>query len=218
LTHNNKMKTSKYTLGEEIASSITHGIGAALGIAAMVILIVHSSRYGDTIRIVAFSIYGTSLILGFLASTLYHSLTNPAAKQLFNKLDHSSIYLLIAGSYTPMTLVMQGVWGWTLFGIIWAMAISGIILKCMFFGRLRWLSVTFYLAMGWLVIIAVKPMLDTFSTGFLIWLLLGGLSYSFGVIFYMLKKYRYTHAVWHLFVLGGAVLHFFGFLLHLTRV
>jgi len=209
---------SKYSIGEEIASSIIHGVGTALGIIALVILVVHASRFGDVWRIVAFSIYGTCLILGFLASTLYHSLTNATAKRIFNRLDHSSIYLLIAGSYTPMTLIMRGGWGWSLFGVIWAMAIAGIILKCMFFGRLKWLSIVVYLAMGWLVIIAIKPVLSTFPKEFFFWLLLGGLSYSFGVVFYVLKKIKYTHAVWHLFVLGGSVLHFVGFLRYLTRL
>ena len=215
---NNNKKFGKYTIGEEIASSIIHGIGAALAISALVILLVYSIKGGDIWRVGAFSIYGTSLILGFLASTLYHSLTNATAKRIFNKLDHSSIYLLIAGSYTPMTLIMRGGWGWSLFGVIWGMAIIGIILKCMFFGRFRWLSVTVYLIMGWLVIIAIKPVTQVFPKEFFYWLLLGGLSYSFGVIFYMMKKVKYTHAIWHLFVMGGSVLHFFGFLFYLTRI
>ena len=205
------------SLGEEIANSVTHGIGAALSIAALVILVVFASRRGDAWQIVSFSIFGTTLFLLYLASTLYHSFTNQRVKQLFRIFDHSSIYLLIAGTNTPITLIsMRGPWGWTLFGIIWAMAIGGIISKIFLMGKFKILSVLFYIAMGWLVVIAIKPMLQMIPNGLIIWLLIGGACYTFGVIFYAWKKLPYHHAIWHLFVLAGSISHFFGMLFNLT--
>jgi len=205
------------SLGEEIANSVTHGIGAALSIAALVILVVFASRYGDAVRVVSLSIYGSTLIILYLSSTLYHSFTNERAKRFFRILDHSSIYLLIAGSYTPVVLIsLNGAWGWTIFGIVWAMAVAGIITKIFLTGKYGIISVFFYIAMGWLIVIAIKPMLQTVPLNLLIWLLIGGLSYTFGIIFYALEKMPYNHAVWHLFVLGGSITHFFGILFNLT--
>lgn len=205
------------SLGEEIANSVTHGIGAALSVAALVLLVVFASLYGDVWRIVSFSIYGATLFILYLSSTLYHSFTNQKVKNFFNILDHTSIYLLIAGTYTPITLVpLRGPWGWTLFGLIWAMAIGGIITKIFIIGRYKMLSVAFYVVMGWLALIAIKPMLETVPRGLLIWLLIGGLCYSLGVIFYAIKKVPYFHFVWHLFVLGGSISHFLGILFYLT--
>lgn len=205
------------TLGEEIANSVTHGIGAALSIAALVLLVVFASLYGDMWRVVSFSIFGATLFILYLSSTLYHSFTNQKVKNFFNILDHTSIYLLIAGTYTPITLVsLRGPWGWTLFGLIWAMAIGGIITKIFLIGRYKALSVTFYIVMGWLVLIAIKPMLEVVPRGLLIWLLIGGVCYTLGVIFYAIKKVPYFHFVWHLFVLGGSISHFLGMLFYLT--
>jgi hemolysin III len=205
------------SLGEEIANSVTHGIGAALSVAALVILVVFASLYGDAWRVVSFSVYGATLFLLYLASTLYHSFTNPRVKHFFHILDHSSIYLLIAGTYTPVTLVsMRGPWGWTLFGLIWFMAIAGIVTKIFLIGKLRIISVLFYIAMGWLILIAFKPMLRMVPKGLIVWLLIGGLCYTFGVVFYAFKKIAYFHFIWHLFVLGGSISHFFGMLFHLT--
>ena len=154
------------SLGEEIANSITHGIGAALSLAALVLLVVFASIYGDTWRVVSFSIYGTTLFFLYLASTLYHSFTNRRVKRFFRILDHSSIYLLIAGTYTPVTLVpMRGPWGWTIFGLIWAMAIGGIIVKIFMIGKYKFLSVLVYVAMGWLILIAIKPILQMVPRG-----------------------------------------------------
>ncbi len=207
------------SIGEEIANSITHGIGAALAIAGLVLLIVFSSLYGDAWRIVTFSIYGSTLVILYLASTLYHSFTNPKVKHFFKIMDHVSIYLLIAGTYTPIALtVMRGPWGWTIFGLIWGMAIAGIISKLFLIGKLEVLSVLFYIAMGWLIVIAIKPMMVMVPTGMIVWLVIGGLSYTFGIIFYALKKMPYHHAVWHLFVLGGSISHFMGILFNLTKV
>ncbi|MBN1572355.1 MAG: hemolysin III family protein [Deltaproteobacteria bacterium] len=207
------------TIGEEIANSITHGIGVALSIAGLVLLVVFSSLYGDAWRVVTFSIYGATLIILYLASTLYHGFTNPKVKHFFRVMDHASIYLLIAGSYTPITLtVMRGPWGWTLFGLIWGMAIAGIITKFFIINKLKILSVLFYIAMGWLVVIAIKPMLIMAPKGLIVWLVIGGLSYTFGIIFYALDKMPYSHTIWHLFVMGGSISHFFGMFFNLTRV
>ncbi len=196
---------------------MTHGIGTALSIAALVLLVVFASKYGDGWRIVSLSIYGTTLILLYLASTLYHSFTGKRIKRFFRLLDHSSIYLLIAGTYTPIALIsLRGAWGWTLFGLVWAMAIGGIGAKIFLVGRLRIVSVLYYAAMGWLVVIALKPLLQAVPMGLFVWLLAGGLSYSLGIIFFAWKKLPYNHAIWHLFVLGGSIAHFFGMLLHLT--
>jgi hemolysin III len=205
------------SLGEEIANSITHGIGTALSIAALVLLVVFTSKYGDIWRIVSFSIYGSTLFILYLASTLYHSFTNRRVKNFFRILDHSSIYLLIAGTYTPVTLVsMRGPWGWTIFGIIWAMAIVGIIAKIFLIGKYKIVSVLLYVAMGWLIIIAFKPVLQMVPKGLIIWLFIGGVCYTLGLIFYACKKVPYFHFIWHLFVLSGSISHFFGMLLHLT--
>ena len=205
------------SLGEEIANSITHGIGAALSIVALVLLVVFASIYGDTWRVVSFSIYGATLFFFYLASTLYHSFTNRRVKRFFRILDHSSIYLLIAGTYTPVTLVsMRGPWGWTIFGLIWAMAIGGIIAKILLIGKYKIVSVLLYVAMGWFIIVAFRPMLQMVPKGLIIWLVIGGVWYTLGLIFYACKKVPYFHFIWHLFVLGGSISHFLGMLLHLT--
>lgn len=208
----------KQSLGEEIANSITHGIGAALATAALIILVVFAALKGDTWQIVSFSIYGASLIIMYTSSTLYHAFTNQKLKHYFRIMDHSSIFLLIAGTYTPITLIpLRGTgWGWTIFGIIWGLAILGIFFKLFFIGKLEKLSVVFYILMGWLVIIAIKPMLANLPTGLLIWIAIGGLSYTLGIIFYAWKKLPYSHSIWHLFVLGGSLSHFFGILLYLV--
>lgn len=210
-------KGRQQSLGEEIANSVTHGIGAALSIAAIVLLVVFASKYGDVWRIVSFSIYGSTLFFLYLASTLYHSFTNARVKSFFRILDHSSIFLLIAGTYTPVTLVsMRGPWGWTIFGLIWAMAIGGIIAKIFLMGKYKVVSVLLYIAMGWLIVIAFKPMIQMVPRGLIIWLFVGGLCYTLGVIFYAIKKVPYFHFIWHLFVLGGSISHFFGMLFYLT--
>jgi hemolysin III len=210
--------SAKQTLGEEIANSITHGIGAALATAALVILVVFASLEGDVWRIVGFSIYGTTLITLYTASTLYHAVTNKEIKRYFRIMDLSAIFLLIAGTYTPITLIplRSTGWGWTMFGLIWGMAIVGIVLKTFFDGKLEKLSIIFYVLMGWLVIIAIKPMLINLPTGLLVWILIGGISYTVGIIFLAWTKFPYSHTIWHLFVLGGSIAHFFGILFYLT--
>ncbi len=212
------MKKNKriFSLGEEISHSITHGIGALLSIAALIILVVFASQQKDTLKIVSFSVYGASLFLLYLSSTLYHSLSFTKAKNVFARLDHSMIYLLIAGTYTPILLVgLRDTLGWILFGIIWSLAALGIVFKNLFFGKNNFFSTMLYVLMGWLIVIAIKPVITTLPRGIFIWILGGGVSYTLGVIFYLWNKQKYAHFIWHLFVLAGSVLHFFGILLYL---
>jgi hemolysin III len=205
------------TIGEEIANSITHGLGAVLSIAALVILVVLASKRGDAWRIVSFSIYGATLILLYLSSTLYHSFVNPKVKNFFRILDHLAIYLLIAGSYTPITLVsMRGAWGWILFGLIWGMAIAGIIISIAFKEKLKPVMVLSYVVMGLLIVVAFKPMLLILPKKMIFCLFIGGVFYLLGIIFYLWKRLPYHHPIWHLFVLGGSISHFFGILFYLT--
>jgi hemolysin III len=208
---------SQYTLTEEIFHGITHGIGAGLAVAGLVVLVVLAVQRGDAWRIVSFSIYGGSLILLYLASTLYHSFRDERLKRLFRHFDHLSIFLLIAGTYTPLTLIsLRGAWGWTLFGLIWGVALGGIVYDILFLGRYKWITVTIYLGMGWLAVVAIKPMLTMVPRGLLWWLLAGGLFYTGGVLFYVRKKMRYHHMLWHFFVLFGSACHFLGFFFYLT--
>ncbi|MDD4100864.1 MAG: hemolysin III family protein [Candidatus Cloacimonetes bacterium] len=203
----------KQSLKEEVANAITHGIGVGLAIAALVILVVFAARISDTWKVVSFSIYGATMIILFLSSTLYHSFPQPYLKRFFRIMDHSSIFLLIAGTYTPVTIgSMRGGWGWTLFGVIWGLTIVGIILKIFAMSKLKWLSIVVYLMMGWIILIAIKPLVAVVTTKFLIWILAGGLAYSLGIIFYVARKLPFHHAVWHLFVLAGSICHFFAML------
>lgn len=205
--------TEKISRGEEIANSISHGLAVPLAIAAIPILVVNAIRFDDTPAIVAGAIFGTSLLLLYLASSLYHAFPEGKIKDVLQRFDHAAIYILIAGSYTPFTLgVLRGAWGWTLFGIIWGMAAVGIFIKLIAGVRFNTLSTFLYLAMGWLIIVALKPLLNNVPREGFYLLLAGGLSYTVGVIFYALQKYPYMHFVWHLFVLGGSVCHFFAIL------
>jgi hemolysin III len=200
----------KLTTGEEIANSVTHGIGALLSIAALVVLVIVAVRHGDVWHIVSFSIYGSTLILLYLSSTLYHSFTGPRIKNLFARFDHISIFLLIAGTYTPILLTsMRGPWGWTLFGIIWGVALIGVVIRSIYLYRFRKLMVVVYVVMGWMFILAGKQIYLSLPSISLIFLVLGGLAYSIGVIFYMWRNLPYGHGIWHLFVLAGSALHFF---------
>jgi len=195
---------------EEITNAITHGIGSCLAIAALVILIVLSSLHGNAWHIVSFSVFGTTLLIMYLASTLYHSLTHQKAKLLFRKFDHVSIFLLIAGTYTPFCLIALHGWiGWTLFGIVWSCAILGTIFKSIHIGKLEILSTVLYVVMGWIALIAIKPLYDSLSAYGFTLLILGGVSYTLGTIFFVKDKIKYFHAIWHLFVLAGSVFHFF---------
>lgn len=206
----------RYTVKEEIFSSVTHGIGALLSIAALVILVAFASVQGDPWKIVSFSIYGFTLFFLYLSSTLYHSVFHEKTKRVLRVFDHASIFLVIAGSYTPIALIaLQGVWRWVIFGLVWSLAITGVILKAINLNKTKKFSTALYIAMGWMVIIAIKPMLATIPLGLFGWLLAGGLFYTFGVIFYASKKIPFNHGIWHLFVLGGSIAHFFGILFYL---
>ncbi|WP_062104858.1 PAQR family membrane homeostasis protein TrhA [Bacillus niameyensis] len=208
--------TSYYTDGqtfnwkEEIANAITHGIGFLLSIPALVILIVSAVQNGGAMHVVSFTIFGVSMILLYLFSTMLHSVKPSKIKNIFAILDHSAIYVLIAGTYTPLALVsLNGALGWTLFGIIWGLAIAGIAFKCFMVNKFRILSTVFYLIMGWLIIIAIQPLYASLSgTGFAL-LLTGGLFYSVGAIFYIWRNLPYSHAIWHLFVIAGSAFMYF---------
>jgi hemolysin III len=205
-----EMTASRYTLGEEIAHAVSHGIGALLSIAGLTVLVAYAALNGNAWHITSCSIYGATLIFLYTASTLYHGITQPKAKQVLQRIDHAAIFLLIAGTYTPFTLVnLRGAWGWTLFGLVWGLALLGVVLETLVKRRIRWLSLTLYLGLGWLVLIAIKPLLASVATGGLVLLLAGGLCYSLGVIFYVWRRLAYHHAVWHLFVMAGSALHFF---------
>lgn len=203
------MLNRAYSLGEEIANSVTHGIGAMLSVAGLTLLVTYAAIQGDAWRVVSFSIYGGSMILLFLMSTLYHSFQNEKVKQVFKLLDHCAIYLLIAGTYTPFLLVtLRGTTGWILFAIIWLLAFTGIIFKLAFRNRFKKLSLLTYVAMGWLALFVGQELTRSLSAGGMAWLIAGGLAYTLGVLFYVWKKLPYNHAIWHLFVLAGSLCHY----------
>lgn len=213
----NKSMAKHYSPNEEIANIITHAIGAVLAVTALVVLVVVASLYGDVWKITSASIYGASMIMLYTASTLYHLFKEPKIKKILNTVDHISIYYLIAGSYTPFVLVnLRGAWGWVIFSIIWALAITGTILKLIYGDKLRKISNILYLAMGWVIIIAIKPLINSVDLGGLILLATGGFLYTFGVIFYKWKSLPFNHAIWHLFVLGGTITQFFAILFYVV--
>jgi hemolysin III len=204
------MSSAKYSVGEEIAHSVSHGIGVVLSAVGLGFLIWMSLRYGNEWHLASSIVYGVSLLLLYSASTMYHALTHPGAKRFFQLLDHSFIFVLIAGTYTPFALVsLRGPWGWTLFGVVWGITIAGILLEVLKKERVKWLSLTLYLGLGWMALVVIKPMFTAVPPVGLWFLLAGGLSYSLGVFFYVRKQMLYHHAIWHLFVLAGSVLHFF---------
>ena len=208
------MKTKRpYTAGEELANSITHGIGFFIGIAVLSILVVFASLHKGAWEIVSVSIYGATFILMYLASTLYHSVSNPRAKRILKIIDHSAIYLLIAGTYTPYALApLRGAFGWSIFGAIWGAALVGIFFKAFFTGRFKWVSLGSYLFMGWFCLVAVKPLFHELGTTGFVLLAAGGLCYSVGAIFYAWTSLKWSHAVWHVFVLAGSLCHFLSIL------
>ena len=204
-----------YSLGEEIANSVTHGVGVVLAITALTVLTAFAALYGDVWHVVACSIFGATLILNYTASTLYHSIQVQPVKRTLRALDHSAIFLLIAGTYTPFMLVnLRGSWGWTFLVVIWTLALTGIVLRLMLKGRLHGLVVSLYVAMGWVVVAAVQPLLQHVATGGLVLLAAGGLVYMLGLFFYLWKSLPYSHAIWHGFVLLGSALHFFAVLFY----
>jgi hemolysin III len=203
------------SIGEEIANSISHGIGLLAALSATPALITVCVQRSSASAVVASSIFGATMIMMYLMSTLYHALPCRSAKQVFRVLDHCAIYLLIAGTYTPICLVMLGGgWGWSLFGLIWGLAIMGILIRTLGGMRFKQLSIIIYVIMGWLVIIAMKPLWQQISPGGMAWLVAGGLAYSFGLGFYAASRLRYHHFIWHLFVIAGSVCHFMTVLLH----
>lgn len=204
-----KDKLTYYDSKEELLNIITHGIGFLLSIVALVLLIVYASRYGTVWHITSFAIFGASLIVLYAASTLYHYAKNPDLRIKLNILDHAAIYVLIAGTYTPFTLVVLKGWvGWTIFGISWGLALIGIIFKVFYFGRFDRISTIAYVLMGWVVIFAIKPLMNELPTKGLLWLFGGGLAYSFGALLYSRRNLRFNHAWFHVFVLVGSFCHF----------
>ena len=200
---------SLYTFGEELANAVTHGIGAILGIAALIALVLLALTHDDPVRLAAAITYGVSLILLYLASTLYHSVPGKRAKVLLQKLDHAAIYVLIAGTYTPVLLIsMKGAWGYTLMVVVWSIAVFGVFFKFFMHDRFEKLSLFTYIAMGWIIVLAVSELLISVPPGGLLFLLAGGLAYTLGTIFYANNRIPYNHAIWHLFVLAGSVFHF----------
>lgn len=194
---------------EELANSLTHGFGTLIAIAGTVVLVVRAAMGGDALQIVSVSVYGATLILLYTSSTLYHAVTAAGAKRALKLLDHIAIYLLIAGTYTPFSLVgLGGVWGWSIFGVIWALASVGAVLKVFLVGRYQGLSTAVYIGMGWIVIVAIAPLVQSLAVPTLLWLLAGGLSYTAGTIFYLSRTLPFGHSIWHLFVLGGSVCHY----------
>ncbi|AGB40295.1 channel protein, hemolysin III family [Halobacteroides halobius DSM 5150] len=200
----------EYNHNEEITNAILHGVGLGLAIAALVILIIFADRSDNLLYMTSFIIYGSTLVILYLASTLYHSFPEGKVKDIFQILDHSSIYLLIAGTYTPITLItLSGKLGWTIFAIVWGIALFGIILEVAFSKRYKLLSTLLYVVMGWLIIFAIKPLLLMMNETSIVFLVIGGALYTVGAIFYLWRKLKYNHAIWHLFVLAGSICHFF---------
>jgi hemolysin III len=205
----------EYSLGEEIAHAITHGIGVILSIVGLSWMLYVSINVADPWRIVASSIYGTTLIALFLASTLYHSMFASRHREIFKLLDHCAIYLLIAGTYTPFLLVaMRSDTGWWIFGTIWALATAGIVKKLWFRHRFPKVALASYLAMGWLIVVAAPQMAVAIGPNGMAWLLAGGVAYTAGAVFYAVKRIPFNHAIWHVFVLVGGICHFFGVALY----
>lgn len=207
--------SKKYLIVNEVFNAITHGIGTGLSIAGLVLLIIKGAQMHSPIRIVSYSIFGASMILLFLFSTLFHSLIFTKARKVFQVFDHSSIYLLIAGSYTPYSLVtIGGTLGWTMFIIIWVLAISGIVYKSIFLQKRGKADYFLYILMGWLCVIAVKPLYEGLGFNGLLLLVLGGVSYTAGTFFYSKQHLKFMHVIWHLFVLAGAIFIFFSVYLY----
>ncbi len=201
--------TRPIDLRAELASALTHGLGAVAALAGGAVLITLTAIHGDGWQLGASIVFGISLLLLYVASTLYHAIQHPVVKGRLKVFDHCAIYVLIAGTYTPFTLIgLRGPWGWGMFIAIWTLALAGVIFKLFYTGRFKLLSTAIYIAMGWLVLVAIKPMLESLDAWTLGWLLAGGLSYTLGTYFYHRESIRFSHAIWHLFVIGGSVCHF----------
>jgi hemolysin III len=207
-----------YTLGEEIANSVIHGLGIGLSVAALVILVAFAVLAHDGFKLASAIVFGVALVLEYTASTLYHSFPQPQVKHIFKIFDHCGIYLLIAGTYTPFCLVTLGEEnGWLLFGVIWSLAVIGMAAEAFWAYRPRWLSALIYLGMGWMVTLSIRPLVANLEPGGLWLLVAGGLAYTVGTIFYVMKRVKYMHAVWHVWVLAGSICHFLAVLLFVIR-
>jgi len=201
------------SIGEEIANSLTHGAGLVASLVGLPVLVIAAAGRGDSLQVIGCSVFAASLVALYAASTTYHALPASRAKHVLRVVDHVAIYLLIAGTYTPFTLgVLRGAWGWTLFGVVWSLAALGIVFKTVLGFRYPRASTLFYVGMGWLAVVAIRPMTEQMPAAGLAWIAAGGLFYSAGVAFYAWERQRYSHAVWHLFVLGGSACHFFAVL------
>lgn len=209
MKRNNAKINEFYTLREEIVNGITHGVGALLSMVGMVLLIYLALRYGDRWHVASFMVFGGSLILLYLSSTLYHTVQIPRLRPWLRVLDHSAVFLLIAGTYTPFLLVaLRDLGGWALFAVVWGIALLGIVFKVFFIGKMEVLSTIAYIGMGWMSLVSFKQLLAVVPAYGVAWLIAGGVIYTIGVLFYALEKMPYNHAVWHLFVLGGSICHF----------
>ncbi len=210
-------KQNIYSMGEEIAHGVTHGIGALLAVAGLAVLTARAAIHGDGWQMLSVSVFGAALVLMYTASTLFHSIPLPRTKHVLRVLDHCLIYVLIAGTYTPFTLVtLRGPYGYALFALVWTLAVAGIVFKVFTTGKFERLSLAVYLVMGWCVLLVVKPLLAALPEGGLWLLLAGGLSYSLGTVFYRWESLRYHHAIWHVFVLAGSAFHYFAVLLYVV--
>lgn len=203
------MTTKTYPLREEIANALTHGLGAAAALVAGAVLITLVALHGDGWQLAGAIVFCTALLLLYIASTLYHAIPHPVAKARLKVFDHCAIYVLIAGTYTPFTLIgLRGAWGWSMFALVWSLAVAGVVFKLFFTGRFKLVSTLIYIAMGWMVMIAIVPMTRALDAWALGWLFAGGIAYTAGTFFYMSRRIRYAHAIWHSFVIGGSTCHF----------
>ncbi|MFA6147055.1 MAG: hemolysin III family protein [bacterium] len=205
----NTLRDRAQSLGEEIANSVSHGVGLLASLVVAPVLVLSAVRHGGAARIAGASVFAAAMVLLYLASTLYHALPGNRAKRVLQVLDHAAIFLMIAGTYTPFTLgVLRGTWGWTLLGLVWSLALAGVVLTAIGGVRYPKLTTWLYLAMGWLILVAIKPLWLRMPSEGLLWLFAGGFAYTVGVVFYAAKRVRYTHFVWHLFVVAGTACHF----------
>jgi len=197
-----------YSTAEEVAHAVTHGLGCLLAIAGLVVLVAQAAGRGEPWEVLGAAVFGSTMVLLYLASTLYHAITAPRAKRVLKRIDHAAIYLLIAGTYTPLCLgPLRGPWGWSLLGVVWGLGVAGAVLDVASGRRFKWLSITIYLLMGWLVIAALRPMLAELDRITLLWIALGGAFYTGGVAFYLWRRLPWHHAIWHLMVVGGSLSH-----------
>lgn len=216
---NDLANTHTFTKEEEIVHAITHGVGALFSVAALVMLTVMAAMYGNAWHVVSFTLFGSTMLILYLSSTIVHALPEGRWKRLFEIFDHSSIYFFIAGTYTPfLFLAVKGVIGWTLFGIVWGLALVGTVFKCFFVDRFLYTSTIIYIVMGWLIVFAWKQLVSGLSPNGVLYLVIGGILYTVGAVFYVWRGFKFHHAVWHLFVLGGSVAHFFAVLVLLNSI